>query len=73
MLNITVASFVFCMGIKNNNSICHEITSTCAYLCFTFPDSIIATENFTQRTFEGLCTSEGNLVVEIYDAQISVV
>ena len=42
MLNITVTSFVFCMGIKNNNSICHEIARAHAYLCFTFPDSISA-------------------------------
>lgn len=69
MLNIPVASFVFFMGIMNNNSICHEISNAHTYPCFTFPDSISA----LNMPFEGLCTSAGNLVVVIYDAQISVV
>lgn len=61
----------FCLlhGDQNNNSICLEISSAHAYLCFTFPDSISA----LKMPFAGLCTSEGNLIVVIYDAQISVV
>lgn len=69
MLNITVAPFVFFMGTKNNNNICHGVSSAHVYLCFTFPDSI----GTLKMPFEALCTIEGNLVVVIYDSQISVV